>query len=87
LSGRYEVNLIDVLNSLVEGGITKEHITTYLKETKVKFRFAKQAYIGKIADNEEFERESLVKKINSNNITGISNYNNINYKHYYLRIK
>jgi hypothetical protein len=36
------------MNTLVEGGLSKDLITTYMKETKIKFRFAKQ---GKIIDN------------------------------------
>ena len=82
LSGRTEVNLIDVLNTLLEKNIFKDEVQSYINETKVKYRFAKQgrikfkilAYIGKIADNEERERESLIRKINSNNVTGIFLY-------------
>ena len=57
-----------MLFSLMEKDITKEHITTYIKDTKIKFRFAKQIFVGKILETEEKERKSLIKKINCNNV-------------------
>lgn len=59
-----------MLFSLMEKGLTKEHISSYVKETKIKFRFAKQVYIGKISEVEDIERRNLIKKINSNNVLG-----------------
>ena len=69
LAGRSEVNLIDLLFSLVERQITKEDILLYLKESKIKYPFAKQNFIGRIYNTEERERTSLIKKINLNNVT------------------
>lgn len=60
-----------MLFSLMERDITKEHISSYIKDTKIKFRFAKQIFVGKIMDTEEKERRALVKKINSNNVLSI----------------
>ena len=60
-----------MLFSLQEKNISKDQITSYIKDTKIKFRFAKQVYISKITEAEEMERRNLVKKINSNNILGI----------------
>jgi len=68
LSGRSEVNLIDMLLSLMERDISKDNIVNYVKETKIKFRFAKQIFVGKIMETEEKERKALIKKINSNNV-------------------
>lgn len=62
------MNLIDMLFSLLEKNISKENIINYIKGTKIKFRFAKQLYVGKIMETEELERKNLIKKINSNNI-------------------
>jgi hypothetical protein len=68
ISGRSEVNMIDMLFSLQERNISKENITSYIKDTKIKFRFAKQVYIGKISEAEDIERRNLIRKINSNNV-------------------
>ncbi len=59
---------MDMLFSLMERDISKDNITTYIKDTKIKFRFAKQIFVGKILETEEKERRALVKKINSNNV-------------------
>ncbi len=68
LSGRSEVNLIDMLFSFMEKNITKDNIINYIKDTKIKFRFAKQIFVGKILETEEKERRNLIRKINSNNV-------------------
>jgi hypothetical protein len=47
--------------------VTKQNISDYTKQTKIKYRFAKQAYIDKIFELEVKERESLIQKINMNN--------------------
>lgn len=65
------MNLIDMLFSLQEKNISKDEISSYIKDTKIKFRFAKQVYIGKIFEAEEMERRNLIKKINSNNVLSI----------------
>jgi hypothetical protein len=67
LSGRNEVNLIDLLFSLLDQNITKQNVSDYIKQTKIKYRFAKRAFIEKIFDSEEKERESLIRKISINN--------------------
>jgi hypothetical protein len=56
-----------MLFSLLDTGNTKDSILQYIRETKIKYRFAKQIYIEKIMDTEEKERLALIKKINSNN--------------------
>jgi hypothetical protein len=40
-----------------------------MRDSKIKHKFAKQMFIGQIFDSEEKERNSLIKKINSNNVT------------------
>lgn len=72
LSGRAEVNIIDMLFSLMERNISKENILNYIKDTNIKFRFAKQIFVGKIMETEEKERKALIQKINSNNV--LSNF-------------
>jgi hypothetical protein len=69
LAGRSEVNLIDLLFSLIERKFTKEEIVNYIHESKIKYPFAKQNFIGRIYATEERERNTLVKKINLNNLT------------------
>lgn len=68
LTGRSEPNLIDILFSLSDRDITKEGITTYMKESKLKHQFAKQSFLGKIYSAEEKERNALIKKNNLNNV-------------------
>ena len=58
----------------MEKNITKTDITSYIKDTKIKFRFAKQVYIGKISEAEELERRNLIKKINSNNVLASNSF-------------
>lgn len=41
----------------------------YMRESKIKHQFAKQAFIGRIYAAEERERTALIKKINLNNVT------------------
>ncbi len=41
----------------------------YMRESKIKHQFAKQAFIGRIYGAEERERTALIKKINLNNLT------------------
>jgi hypothetical protein len=67
MGGRNEVNIMDMLFSLLDRDITKQNILDYIKQTKIRFRFAKQGYLEKIFDSEEREREALIKKINLNN--------------------
>jgi hypothetical protein len=69
LAGRSEVNMIDLLFSLIERKFTKEEIVSYIHESKIKYPFAKQNFIGRIYATEERERNTLVKKINLNNLT------------------
>jgi len=57
-----------MLFSLMERNISKENIQNYIKDTNIKFRFAKQIFVGKIMETEEKERKALIKKINSNNV-------------------
>lgn len=57
-----------MLFSLNDRDINKEDIVNTIHESKIKYRFAKQMYIGKIFASEERERNSLIKKINMNNV-------------------
>jgi len=57
-----------LLFSLNDRDINKEDIVNTIHESKIKYRFAKQMYIGKIFASEERERNSLIKKINMNNV-------------------
>jgi len=68
-SNRSEVNLIDVLNSLLDKGITKEELVNYIGDSKLKYPFCKRQYVNKILSTEEIERNSFIKKMNINNIT------------------
>ena len=68
LSNRTEVNLIDLLNSLLDQRKGKESIVEYIKESKLKYPFTKKSYVKKIMENEIQERELFNQKINSNNI-------------------
>lgn len=80
LAGRSEVNLIDLLSALLDLNIKKDDIKGYLKESKIRLSFGKQSnsvifklvFIGKIFESERNERESLIKKINSNNVCDTS---------------
>lgn len=75
LSNRSEVNLIDILNSFLDKGISKSSLLDYMKQSKLKYPFAKKTYIKKILSQEEQERNSFLQKINSNNIISSENIN------------
>lgn len=68
LSGRLEVNLIDVFFNLIDLNITQESLLLYLKESKIQYKFSKNNYIGRIYSAEEKERNTLIQKINSTNV-------------------
>lgn len=68
LSGRLEVNLIDVFFNLIDLNITQETLMLYLKESKIQYKFSKNGYIGRIYSAEEKERNTLIQKINSTNV-------------------
>ena len=57
-----------MLFAVNDNGLSKDNIVNYLRETKIKYRFAKQAYLQKIKETQENERISLIKKINMNNV-------------------
>lgn len=61
--------MLDVLFSLVERNINKEDISLYMRESKIKYRFAKKIFVSRIYNTEERERTNLIKKINLNNVT------------------
>lgn len=60
--------MIDTLFAMNDMGTTKENLSNYLRETKIKNRFAKQAYLQKIKETEENDRIALIRKINMNNV-------------------
>jgi hypothetical protein len=68
VAGRNEVNMIDMLFAVNDVGQSKENIVNYLRETKIKYRFAKQVYLQRIKETEENERIALIRKINMNNV-------------------
>ncbi len=57
-----------MLFAINDMGQNKENIVNYLRETKIKYRFAKQVYLQKIKETEENERVALIRKINMNNV-------------------
>lgn len=62
------MNMIDLLFSLNDRNINIEDIMNFMNDSKIKYRFAKQMYTGKIFSAEERERNTLMKKINTNNV-------------------
>ena len=75
-SNRTESNLIDLLFTLSDSQTTQETMMKYIKESKIKYDFAKGSYIRKIYLNEERERNNHIRKINSSQITEDINMDN-----------
>ena len=67
-SNRIESNLIDLFYSLEDNKISQENLKKYIKDSKIKYDFSKGNYIRKIFHTEERERNSHIRKINSNQV-------------------
>lgn len=68
LSGRIEVNLIDLFFTLIQRGIEQKDIIDYIARTSIKS--TQNFCVFKQYQSEESKRVSLLKRLNSTNVNG-----------------